>query len=108
MSATVRPMTEAEYQRWLPGAKAGYADDMVRSGVDAETARAKAEHDFPALLPDGIASEGQLLYTAVSQKDFPLIQAGVMTVGIVYLVATLLADISYSLLNPRIRLGGTE
>ncbi len=51
---------------------------------------------------------GQLLYTAVSQKDFPLIQAGVMTVGIVYLVATLLADVSYSLLNPRIRLGGTE
>jgi peptide/nickel transport system permease protein len=51
---------------------------------------------------------GQLLFTAVSQKDFPLIQAGVMTVGIVYLVATLLADISYSFLNPRIRLAGNE
>jgi peptide/nickel transport system permease protein len=51
---------------------------------------------------------GQLLYTAVSQKDFPLIQAGVMLVGIIYLAATLLADISYSLLNPRIRLGGAE
>ena len=51
---------------------------------------------------------GQLLYTAVSQKDFPLIQAGVMTVGIVYLVATLLADITYSVLNPRIRLAGNE
>jgi len=51
---------------------------------------------------------GQMLYTAVSQKDFPLIQAGVMTVGIVYLGATLLADISYSLLNPRIRLAGRE
>lgn len=51
---------------------------------------------------------GHLLYTAVSQKDFPLIQAGVMTVGIVYLVATLAADISYSLLNPRIRLAGRE
>ena len=51
---------------------------------------------------------GQLLYTSVAQKDFPLIQAGVMTVGVVYLVATLLADISYSLLNPRIRLAGRE
>jgi peptide/nickel transport system permease protein len=51
---------------------------------------------------------GLLLYTAVSHKDFPLIQAGVMVVGIIYLVATLLADISYSLLNPRIRLGGAE
>ena len=69
MSATVRPMTEAEYQRWLPGAKAGYADDMVRSGVDAETARAKAEHDFPALLPDGIVSEGHLLYTVEDDGD---------------------------------------
>jgi peptide/nickel transport system permease protein len=51
---------------------------------------------------------GRLLYTSVSQKDFPLIQAGVLTVGVVYLVATLLADISYSLLNPRIRLAGRE
>lgn len=51
---------------------------------------------------------GQLLYTAVAQKDFPLIQAGVITIGVVYLVATLIADISYSLLNPRIRLAGTE
>ena len=51
---------------------------------------------------------GQLLYTAASQKDFPLLQAGVMTVGIVYLVATLLADITYSLINPRVRLGGAE
>jgi peptide/nickel transport system permease protein len=51
---------------------------------------------------------GLLLYTAVSHKDFPLLQAGVMVVGIIYLVATLLADISYSLLNPRIRLGGAE
>src|SRR2546430_16551104 len=51
---------------------------------------------------------GQLLFTAVSQKDFPLIQAGVITVGVIYLVATLLADISYSLLNPRIRLAGRE
>lgn len=51
---------------------------------------------------------GQLLFTSVSQKDFPLIQAGVMTVGVVYLVATLIADISYSVLNPRIRLAGRD
>jgi peptide/nickel transport system permease protein len=51
---------------------------------------------------------GQLLFTAVSQKDFPLIQAAVMVVGVAYLVATLLADLLYSLLNPRIRYGGAE
>jgi peptide/nickel transport system permease protein len=51
---------------------------------------------------------GQLLYTAVSHKDFPLIQSGVMVIGVVYLTATLLADLIYSLLNPRIRYGGAE
>jgi peptide/nickel transport system permease protein len=51
---------------------------------------------------------GQLLYTAVSHKDFPLIQSGVMVIGVVYLTATLLADLFYSLLNPRIRYGGGE
>ena len=48
---------------------------------------------------------GQALYRAAVQKDFPLLQTGVLVVGIVYLVATLLADIAYSVLNPRVRLG---
>jgi peptide/nickel transport system permease protein len=49
---------------------------------------------------------GQALFRAAQQKDFPLLQTGVLVVGIVYLVATLLADIAYSILNPRVRLGG--
>jgi peptide/nickel transport system permease protein len=49
---------------------------------------------------------GQALYRAAQQKDFPVLQSAVLVVGIVYLVATLLADIAYSLLNPRIRYGG--
>jgi peptide/nickel transport system permease protein len=49
---------------------------------------------------------GQALYRAAVQKDFPLLQSGVLIVGIVYLVATLIADIAYSILNPRVRLGG--
>jgi peptide/nickel transport system permease protein len=48
---------------------------------------------------------GQALFRAAQQKDFPLLQSGVLVVGIVYLVATLLADIAYSVLNPRVRLG---
>jgi peptide/nickel transport system permease protein len=51
---------------------------------------------------------GQLIYTAAQQKDFPLLQAGVLVLGIVYLIATLIADLLYSLLNPRIRYGGAE
>ena len=37
-----------------------------------------------------------------------MLEAGVLTIGIVYMVATLVADILYSLLNPRIRYGGVE
>jgi peptide/nickel transport system permease protein len=51
---------------------------------------------------------GQLLYTAATQKDFPVLQSGVMVVGIVYLLSTLLADVAYSMLNPRIRYGGAR
>lgn len=46
---------------------------------------------------------GQALYRAASQKDFPVLQSAVLVVGVVYLVATLLADLAYSLLNPRLR-----
>jgi peptide/nickel transport system permease protein len=47
---------------------------------------------------------GQVIFRALQQKDFPLLQSAVFVVGLVYLVATLIADILYSLLNPRIRL----
>src|SRR5919106_5403784 len=47
---------------------------------------------------------GQVLFRAAERKDFPLLQSAVLVVGIVYLLATLLADLLYSLLNPRIRL----
>ena len=51
---------------------------------------------------------GQRIYTAAQNKDFTMLQSGVMIVGIVYLVATLIADILYSVLNPRIRFGAAE
>ena len=37
-----------------------------------------------------------------------MLEAGVLTIGIVYMVATLIADFVYSMLNPRIRFGATE
>jgi peptide/nickel transport system permease protein len=51
---------------------------------------------------------GQALFRAATQKDIPVLQSGVLLIGIVYLVATLIADILYSVLNPRVRLGATE
>jgi peptide/nickel transport system permease protein len=46
---------------------------------------------------------GRLIVTAANNKDFPMLEAGVLVIGIVYLVATLIADIMYTILNPRIR-----
>ncbi len=51
---------------------------------------------------------GSLIYEAARQKDLPLLTSGVLVIGVTYLVVTLLADILYALLNPRIRLGGLE
>jgi peptide/nickel transport system permease protein len=51
---------------------------------------------------------GQALVRAATQKDIPVLQSGVLLIGIVYLVATLIADILYSVLNPRVRLGAAE
>jgi peptide/nickel transport system permease protein len=51
---------------------------------------------------------GRVLFQAAQQKDFPLLQSAVLVIGAVYLVATLIADILYSVLNPRVRLGAAE
>jgi peptide/nickel transport system permease protein len=51
---------------------------------------------------------GRLIYTAATNKDFPVLEAGVLTIGVVYLVATLVADILYTQLNPRIRLQAAD
>lgn len=48
---------------------------------------------------------GSLIYTAARGKDFPMLEAGILTIGVVFALATLVADLAYSLLNPRIRLG---
>ncbi len=51
---------------------------------------------------------GRLILTAAMDKDFPMLEAGVLFIGVVYLVATLIADVMYTVLNPRIRLEKAE
>ena len=46
---------------------------------------------------------GLLLLESVRQRDFPLLQACVLITGTVFVITTLLADIIYTILNPRIR-----
>ena len=46
---------------------------------------------------------GSLLLSAILGKDFPTVQAIVLLAAAVYLVINLLIDLSYGLLDPRIR-----
>ena len=46
---------------------------------------------------------GLLIYNAAQAKDFPMLIAGVLTVGVVYALATLAADLLLIALSPRLR-----
>jgi peptide/nickel transport system permease protein len=48
---------------------------------------------------------GNLIFKAAQNKDFPMLEAGVLTIGVVYVVATLVADLLLMRLNPRLRTG---
>ncbi len=45
---------------------------------------------------------GTLLITAVRQRDFPMIQGAVLLMASLYLLANLMVDLSYPLIDPRI------
>ena len=49
---------------------------------------------------------GSWLQMAIQNRDYPVLQGGILFVAIVVVVVNLLVDISYGLLNPRVRLAG--
>ena len=48
---------------------------------------------------------GKLLVGAISQRDYNLIQGGVIVFALLIMVVNLLVDLSYSLIDPRVRHG---
>jgi peptide/nickel transport system permease protein len=46
---------------------------------------------------------GTWLVEAIRQRDFPVLQGGILFVSFVFVIVNLLVDISYALINPRIR-----
>ena len=48
---------------------------------------------------------GRLAVTAILSKDFPLVQGIVLVAAVVYVSINLLIDLSYAMLDPRIRYG---
>ena len=49
---------------------------------------------------------GTWLQAAIENRDYPVIQGGVLFVAVVVVLVNLFVDLSYGLLNPRIRLAG--
>ncbi|SNS81567.1 ABC transporter permease [Rhodococcoides kyotonense] len=46
---------------------------------------------------------GQQLYTSITQRDIPVVQAGVLFIALAFVVVNLIADIAVGLLDPRTR-----
>jgi peptide/nickel transport system permease protein len=53
-----------------------------------------------------IPGMGQLMVQAVFERDYPVIMGNLVIVAVLTLIANLLADIAYGLVDPRIRMGG--
>lgn len=49
---------------------------------------------------------GQLVIEAIQRRDYPLVQASVLLISLVYVVVNTLTDVAYVLADPRLRVGG--
>jgi peptide/nickel transport system permease protein len=66
---------------------------------------------FGSLLSGAILTEtvfswpgiGRWVYDAISARDYPIIQGGVLFVAVVFVLVNLLVDLSYALIDPRIQ-----
>jgi ABC-type dipeptide/oligopeptide/nickel transport system permease component len=67
--------------------------------------------EFGALLGGAVVTEsvfnwpgiGTLLLTGIKQRDYAMVQGTVLFVSVIFIVVNLLVDLSYGLLDPRIR-----
>jgi peptide/nickel transport system permease protein len=56
----------------------------------------------------GIRGIGRLLIGSINRRDFPLIQGTVLIVSFVFVLANIVVDLLYTMINPRIKYGGGE
>jgi ABC-type dipeptide/oligopeptide/nickel transport system permease component len=67
---------------------------------------------FGALLSGAILTEtvfawpgiGRWVYDAISARDYPVIQGGVLFVAFLFVLVNLVVDLSYALIDPRVQL----
>jgi peptide/nickel transport system permease protein len=46
---------------------------------------------------------GSMVYNGILSRDYPVVRGGVLTLAAFFILANLLADVTYRLLDPRIR-----
>ena len=51
---------------------------------------------------------GQMIVTAITKRDLPVVQGGVLTIAVIFVLVNLIIDILYGRLDPRIRIGRDE
>jgi len=49
---------------------------------------------------------GKWLIEAINRRDYPVLQGGMLLLGVIVMTVNLLVDVAYGLINPRIRQGG--
>lgn len=52
----------------------------------------------------GLTGVGKTLYDAINSRDYVVVQAFTLVIAIVFVMANLVVDVSYAILDPRIRL----
>ena len=48
---------------------------------------------------------GQTMLNAIMQRDYPVIQGGTLLIAFTFVVVNVLVDLSYALVDPRVRYG---
>ena len=46
---------------------------------------------------------GKWLIEAINRRDYPVLQGGLLLLGVMVMVVNLLVDVAYGIINPRIR-----
>jgi len=46
---------------------------------------------------------GELIVSGIQQRDFPVVQAGVLVIAVIFILINLLVDVIYAVVDPRVR-----
>ena len=97
-----------EYELFSGGEafRVNFAIRLALSRVLAQRAGARLQ---TLVIDEGFGSQDaegrQRLIEAINRRDYPVLQGGMLLLGTVVMVVNLLVDVTYGIINPRIRVG---